>query len=621
MTASQVSLHRSEMMHDRMVRRLYKNEYETITGEQLFLNAIQNYSTLKGQQTNLFKCFLPRAWDNGSEIGVSAFIHPDGVFDDPNGDKFREVLYPRLRRHYQFINEKLLFPEVGHPTVFSLNIYGKPISLKKNKFHSISNLFVPSAIDESYDAPNGAPEGLKDSKGEWSTKGHPDRVVYYGEEELSILSRLSDDIPHPLTAKLLALQISQFLQPVSLFAAYSKKMIHVASYLSEMLHETNAQKEKIVSRNTSFPEDSINMICSGPHIAVANPLFKTPRRICVEKGDYDVLDLTAIPDNYYARTNYTISINPEEYVNKSEEAFGGKYIYKPRMVSRKMLNLKQERTFNVSLLPSGYGHINGLVGVVFKYSVDFYIATSSWASVPVDFYIKVLGKTNFNFASASGLPLLESKYNREIVLRGLLLNCLTQHFKEIYKEGLVYSQNLLLWSKNDNRLKNKTVSEYWTTETPLRKDYERRQALVEIDVLTSMALGMTLEQLKTIYRIQFPVLQAYEADTWYDTNGRIVFTINRSLVGVGVTRQQWEKKDEMTPIKRGEEPWDGIMKNAPVGYVFAKTFMDDTMPGGPVERTVEYAAPFDRCDREKDYETAWKFFKAKYRDVKVEQQN
>ena len=55
-----------------------------------------------------------------------------------------------------------------------------------------------------------------------------------------------------------------------------------------------------------------------------------------------------------------------------------------------------------------------------------------------------------------------------------------------------------------------------------------------------MALGMSLDQLKTIYRIQFPVLQQYEADTWYDANGRIVFTNNRSMVGVGYSRPEFE---------------------------------------------------------------------------------
>lgn len=39
---------------------------------------------------------------------------------------------------------------------------------------------------------------------------------------------------------------------------------------------------------------------------------------------------------------------------------------------------------------------------------------------------------------------------------------------------------------------------------------------------------------------------------------------------------------------------------------------DDTIPGGPVEGTIEYVAPFDRFDRERDNETAWKFFEDKY---------
>lgn len=155
------------------------------------------------------------------------------------------------------------------------------------------------------------------------------------------------------------------------------------------------------------------------------------------------------------------------------------------------------------------------------------------------------------------------------------------------------------WSKHDSHLSDvtfSTLTEQWSAKVPLRNDYERRYALVEIDVLTALALGMSLNQLKNIYRIQFPVLQSYEADTWYDANGRITFTNNRSLVGVGFDRKEFELN----------------MKDAPAGKKFYRTIMDDTMPGGSVERTIEYVAPFDRCDREQDYETAWKFFEEKY---------
>lgn len=107
-----------------------------------------------------------------------------------------------------------------------------------------------------------------------------------------------------------------------------------------------------------------------------------------------------------------------------------------------------------------------------------------------------------------------------------------------------------------------------------------------------MALGLTLNQLKLVYRIQFPVLQKIEADTWYDANGRIVFTASTNLPGVGFDRKTWEN----------------TMKGAAPGMKFYRTITDDTQPGGPVERTIEYVAPFDKCDREQDYETAWEFF-------------
>ena len=35
---------------------------------------------------------------------------------------------------------------------------------------------------------------------------------------------------------------------------------------------------------------------------------------------------------------------------------------------------------------------------------------------------------------------------------------------------------------------------------------------------------------------------------------------------------------------------------------------DDTLPGGPHQRTITYEAPFERANREEDYRIAWEFF-------------
>ena len=45
-----------------------------------------------------------------------------------------------------------------------------------------------------------------------------------------------------------------------------------------------------------------------------------------------------------------------------------------------------------------------------------------------------------------------------------------------------------------------------------------------------------------------------------------------------------------------------------VGTVIERPVMDDTLPGGPVRRTIQYGAPFSLADREEDYRTAWAHF-------------
>jgi hypothetical protein len=52
--------------------------------------------------------------------------------------------------------------------------------------------------------------------------------------------------------------------------------------------------------------------------------------------------------------------------------------------------------------------------------------------------------------------------------------------------------------------------------------------------------------------------------------------------------------------------WNKI-KDAKPGKVFTREVVDNWLPDAPT-RVIEYVAPFDRCDREEDYRTAWAFF-------------
>ena len=89
-----------------------------------------------------------------------------------------------------------------------------------------------------------------------------------------------------------------------------------------------------------------------------------------------------------------------------------------------------------------------------------------------------------------------------------------------------------------------TAPNTWCCDCALRTDLARRQALLEVDVLVAMALGLTLDELIQIYRLVFPTLQSYEENTWYDQRGRIVWT-RRGGKGMSMSRTEWEHHRKM----------------------------------------------------------------------------
>ena len=552
-------------------------------------------------QTNLYKCFLPQSWMVGRDTGVSAFLHPEGIYDDPKGGAFRGAVYERLRRHFQFQNELQLFPDVDHHAKFSINVYGER---RPNQVHfsHVANLFAPATVDACLNHYGGGPvPGIKDDANRWNISGHAARVLPVTTKELALFAGLYGSEGTPaMQARLPALHSRELLSVLRKFADQPRRLgdLRGEYFSTEMWHETNSQKDGTIRRETRFPQSPEEWVLSGPHLFVGNPFYKTPRSQCKVNSDYDVIDLTEMPDDYLPRTNYVPACDPGEYLRRTPRAPWGekrevtRYF---RFINREMLSQSGERTLLTSIFPPGVGHVHTCLATCFKRTMDLLDFFALSISILCDFRVKTTGMGHANVSLISQLPMLDenSPYRSELHPRALMLICLTTHYADLWAE--VFSKDFCLdrWAKDDPRLDNAkfaNLTPEWTRNCALRTDFERRQGLVEIDVLTSMALGLALEELKTIYRVQFPVLRQYEADTWYDQNGRIVFTASKGLPGVGFSRPEWD------PIKN--------MKSGTV----SRTIMDDTLPGGPRERTITYVAPFDKCDREEDYAVAWQEF-------------
>lgn len=634
LSASKLATLRADTFNDiPALEAAWRSEYEGCEGMQNFLNAQQNYPVLRGVQTNLYKCFLPQAWRLGAQKGVAGFLHPEGIYDDPKGGQLRASVYPRLRAHFQFQNQHMLFP-IAHRAKYSINIYTALPSLPVS-FISIANLFSAKTIELCF-AHDGSGEvgGIKDDEtGSWNEAGHQSRILAVGMERLALFASLYDEEGTPaLEARLPALHAEPL---VSVLEKFAKQPIRLGDlqgqyFSTVMFDETYAQADGTTKRHTQFPEDTSQWILSGPHFYVGTPLYKTPREICTEKGHYDCLDLLTLPDDYLPRTNYIPACDEQEYAKRTPrvtwtepgEDEPRKVTDYYRLALRAMISIGAEKGLVPALVPKDVAHTNGVRTYCFN-SSDLLIRVSGAAySLIYDFMMKLSGRTNLHQSIEEyALPdFVETAHH--LSARVMSLSALTTSYSDFWQSSYSPDFNTQRWSRNLPQLPQDffaNLTPEWQRNCALRSDYSRRQALVEIDVLVAQALGLTLEELLTIYRVQFPVMRQYEADTWYDQNGRIIFTPSKGLVGVGLPRTARKSDlkngfvyDVDSPDWSGGDctdqaiGWDDV-KHLQTGTV-SVTFDDYTRSDEGERRTVIWQAPFIKPDREDDYKVAWAFF-------------
>ena len=608
------------------------SEFEEATAIKNFFTA--NYPVLAGNRMDLFKVFLPLAWRNTSKDGVQGFLHPLTNFTETKGITLRKNSYSRLRYLFKFANEENLFEDVDHHTKFAVAVYGtKNDSISA---HAIMNLFHPKTVDDTFESTdNSIAEGIKDENGNWNHKGQKDRLITLDQVALESIGRVfADSLTAPVLPDIHCESLLRIMEKFGKLSTRIKDLGKENFRITIMWDENAARREGTITSFTKLqtrtPDSFGKLILNGPHLNVGNPLFKTPRNPCKHNLDWVPIDLELIPDDFIPRCKYEQKCDDATYAARQVKC---PWDNKPfdqhwRLLYRRMIGTDSERSLAGSIYPPEVGHIDGLNSLATKSMSCLLSVAASFNSLPMDSLVRQLGKTNLLSDVVSSLPIIPYKHRLlPAICRCLILSCINTDYKQLWNQEFQSEFLKEQWTQQSAGLDSDWfahLTPQWTRNCALRSDLMRRQALLELDVLTAQAMGLDFLDLITLYRLRFRVMRDYEANTWYDQNGRIVFTNNSALPSVGLPRKKCSKDadDGITYRKNGYAVDAGGLgfedvKDMKEGYI-EKTFPDISMSDQPVMTTVKYVAPFFQMDREADYRRAWEVFEKRFGKVNIE---
>lgn len=478
---------------------------------------------LTGLHPDLYRCFMERTWRSLSARGIVSLIHPESHFTEVRADTLRRASYVRLRRHWQFRNETRLF-DINNKNEYGVHVYG---AARLIMFDQAVSLYHPDTVVRSYkhDGAGDVP-GVKDPAGNWDMRPHAQRIIQVTETELAAWAALVDEPGTPADS-------ARMLYPVNRASAVVLDKIATAPRLGDIQFEWTRGWEEDRDRKLGYfesrsaiPASWQEVILQGPHLTVATPIYQQSNPTMLSNRDYSNIDLESIPETFIPRTNYQVARPLSDYLAAYPKWNGTPSSNYFRLAWRRMANSANARTLHSAILPPGPCHVHPVLAAALPTYADLTVAQGIWASIPADFLVKAAGVAELNQSVIRRLPHIRNHpLEPHLVLRTLRLNCLGRQYAPLWDGLYTKEWKQDTWVPNigtDHPDKSMlaAIENEWTWQTPLRNPANRRQALAEIDAIVAVMLGITAQELLTIYRTQFPVLQRYEREALYDANGR-----------------------------------------------------------------------------------------------------
>ncbi|WFE92732.1 class I SAM-dependent DNA methyltransferase [Micromonospora sp. WMMD987] len=570
------------------IARQYSEELSAHSATMSYFSSQSEYPLLVNTQPNLYRAFIVRAWANSRAVGVVGFLHPNSHLSGTNEGALRAACYKRMRFHAHFINQRrqYLFSEVDNHVEFGVHVYGHSRAVL---FRQAAWLYDPSTLvgSLSHDGVGDLP-GLKFA-GDWDLRPHAARIVEVDEGVLAEWHMMAGHTDMSAgEAKVLYPVSSAEQGAINVLAGFSRRLSADSINLSRGFVERDAQREGLVRWDTGAVSDWGGVVLQGPMIGIANPLAKQPNMPCRSNKDYRLIDLVNASDDFVPRTNYRQGVDVVAFRRALEEWNGRPFTEYYRLAWREMISVSGERSLYSALYPPGPSHVKAVHTLWLGSDRKTALNAGFWASLPLDYSVRMSGKSTLYGKEILAIPAASEFHPlaEALLLRILRLNCVTNAYSSLWSSLFSVSwvgseQWAVAWPRINSLCPSRSL---WTTETPLRTEFERRAALVEIDALVAAWLGINADELVALFRARYAVLDSYEGEMWFDAAGR---KISREFHAQGVD----QSKDTYSKLK---------------------AYFDGE---GQLPIPEGYTAPFYKADRESEYRQAHEFFSRRLQDA------